>query len=168
MREARSFAISCNLTYKYYLTVADSQRQRWLNNEGKRSDLICRRNPRKFEYLVAATSVLLCFLLRSSDTHTHIHTHTHTHTHIYIYIYIYIYATVLSNITPFSCFQKIVFLCVAEMFRNMRSAQARRQSPERNRAYSFQGRSRIFSKRALCYFSFFIGFDYHRIHVCIF
>jgi hypothetical protein len=79
------------------------------------------------------------------------------------------YATVLSNNTPFSCFQKIVFfLCVAGIFRNMRSAQARHQSPKTNTAFSFQGRTHIFSKCALCYFSFFIGFDYHLLQTCMY
>ena len=78
------------------------------------------------------------------------------------------YATVLSNITPLSCFQKIV-LCVAGIFRNMRSAQTRHRSPKTtNRAYSFQGRSHVFSKCALCYFSFFIGFDYHLLQTCMY
>jgi len=61
--------------------MADSQRQGWLHYEGKRSDLIRRREPRKFEGLFAATSVLLSFLPRSSDTHTHTHTRAHAHAH---------------------------------------------------------------------------------------
>jgi len=95
--------------------------------KAKPSDLIRRRDPRTFEGLVAATIVLLRFLLRSSDTHTPTQI-------IYIYIYIYIcvcvcvcvyvcmyvmflmYATVLSNITPFSCFQKTVFFMCCRNF----------------------------------------------------
>jgi len=97
---------------------------------------------------------------------------THTRKYIcihmsYTYVSFLMCATVLSNITPFSCFLKI-FLSVAEIFRNMRSAQARHQSPKTNRAYSFPGRGRIFSSYALCYISFFIDFDYHLLQTCMY
>jgi hypothetical protein len=102
-------------------------------------------------------------------------THKHTHTFIYIYMCVCevirpfcLFATVFSNITPFSCFQKIDFFCVAGNFRNMRSAQARHQSSRTSTAYSFHVRSRIFSKCALCLFSFFIGFDAHLLQTCMY
>jgi hypothetical protein len=103
---------------------------------------------------------------------------THTLTHLYICVCVcvcvcvklfghFVFCNCAFQHYPILVFPEDKFFCVAGNFRNMRRAQARHQSSRTSTAYSFHGRSCIFSKCALCLFSLFIGFDVHLLQTCM-